>query len=148
MAKRETNMRKIRSLGDWHPAPSALRQATANAATFVASHNDDLASLALRFAVRETARRDPGLPAMALIMGPGSVAEVESCAAAANSVKDVSVKGKYGDLRDSIVVDEEGVERDQGLVEGVRGILGNWVDYSFGSPPEGWDVEAGRMGEV
>ena len=148
MAKRETNMRKIRSLGDWHPAPSALRQATANAATFVASHNDDLASLALRFAVRETARRDPGLPAMALIMGPGSVAEVESCAAAANSVKDVSVKGKYGDLRDSIVVDEEGVERDQGLVEGVRRILGDWVDYSFGSPPEGWDVEAGRMGET
>lgn len=98
--------------------------------------------------MRETARRDPGLPAMALIMGPGSVAEVESCAAAANSVKDVSVKGKYGDLRDSIVVDEEGVKRDQGLVEGVRSILGDWVDYSFGSPPEGWDVEAGRMGKV
>jgi D-arabinose 1-dehydrogenase len=27
----------------------------------------------------------------------------------------------------------------------VRRILGEWVDYSFGSPPEGWDVEAGRM---
>jgi D-arabinose 1-dehydrogenase len=85
---------------------------------------------------------------MALIMGPGSVAEVESCAAAANSVKDVSVKGTHGDLRDQIVVDEEGVERDQVLVEGVREILGEWVDYSFGSPPEGWDVEAGRMGSV
>jgi D-arabinose 1-dehydrogenase len=125
-----------------------LRQATANAATYVSSHNSDLASLALRFAVRETARRDPSLPSMALIMGPGSVAEVESCAAAANSVKDVSVKGTHGDLRDQIVVDEEGVERDQVLVEGVREILGEWVDYSFGSPPEGWDVEAGRMGSV
>jgi D-arabinose 1-dehydrogenase len=100
------------SLGDWHPAPSALRLATANAATYVSTHNSDLASLALRFAVRETARRDPSLPAMALIMGPGSVAEVESCAAAANSVRDVSVKGKFGDLRDEIVVDEDGVEKD------------------------------------
>lgn len=85
---------------------------------------------------------------MALIMGPGSVAEVESCAAAANSVRDVIVKGTHGDLRDSIVVDAEGVQKDRELVEGVRGILGQWVDYSFGSPPEGWDVEAGRMGEV
>lgn len=144
----KTDEQRDRSLGDWHPAPSALRQATANAATFVASHNDDLASLALRFAVRETARRDPSLPAMALIMGPGSVAEVESCAAAANSVRDVSVKGKFGDLRDEIVVDAEGVEKDRVLVEGVRAILGEWVDYSFGSPPEGWDVEAGKMGKV
>ena len=98
--------------------------------------------------MRETARRDPALPAMALIMGPGSVAEVESCAAAANSVRDVIVKGTHGDLRDSIVVDAEGVQKDREFVEGVRGILGQWVDYSFGSPPEGWDVEAGRMGEV
>lgn len=124
-----------------------MRQATANAATFVASHNDDLASLALRFAVRETARRDPSLPAMALIMGPGSVAEVESCAAAANSVRDVSVKGTHGDLRDEIAIDEDGVEKDRALVEGVRSILGEWVDYSFGSPPEGWDVDAGKMGK-
>jgi D-arabinose 1-dehydrogenase len=127
------------SLGDWHPAPPALRQATADAATYVSTHDSDLASLALRFAVRETARRDPSLPSMA---------EVESCAAAANSVKDVSVQGKYGDLRDQIVVDEQGVKRDEALVEGVRSILGEWVDYSFGSPPEGWDVEAGRMGDV
>jgi D-arabinose 1-dehydrogenase len=137
-----------RSLGDWHPAPSALRQATADAATFVSSHNDDLASLALRFAVRETARRDPGLPSMALIMGPGSVVEVDSCAAAANSVKDASVKGKHGDLRDEMVIDEEGVKKDQVLVDRVREILGEWIDYSFGSPPAEWDVEAGRMGIV
>lgn len=137
-----------RSLGDWHPAPPAMRLATATAATYVSSHDSDLASLALRFAVRETAVRDPSLPAMALIMGPGSVQEVESCAAAANSVKDISVKGKYGDLRDEIVVDEEGVEKDRVLVDKVREILGQWVDYSFVSPPEGWDVEAGRMGKV
>lgn len=85
---------------------------------------------------------------MALIMGPGSVAEVESCAAAANSVRDLSAATKYGDLRDGIVIDEEKEREDEGLVEGVRGILGEWVDYSFGSPPEGWDVEAGRMGGV
>ena len=85
---------------------------------------------------------------MALIMGPGSVAEVESCAAAANSVRDRGVKGRYGDLRDGVVVDEEDVQRDQKLVDGVRSILGEWIDYSFGSPPEGWDVEAGRMGSV
>lgn len=85
---------------------------------------------------------------MALIMGPGSVAEVESCAAAANSVRDVGVKGTHGDLRDEIVNDEDGVQRDRVLVEGVRSILGEWVDYSFGSPPEGWDVEAGKMGKV
>lgn len=138
----------IGNLGDWHPAPPGLRLAAANAATYVSSQGDSLASLALRFAVRETASKSPDLPSMALIMGPGSVAEVESCAAAANSVKDHSVQGKFGDLRDGVVVNEEGRKRDQGLVDGVREILGEWIDYSFVSPPEGWDVEAGRMGSV
>lgn len=137
-----------RNLGDWHPAPSGLRLAAANAATYIASHGDDLASVALRFAVRETARKVSGLPSMALIMGPGSVAEVESCAAAANSVKDKSLPGRFGDLRDGVVVDEEGVKRDQKLVDGVREILGEWIDYSFVSPPEGWDLEAGKVGTV
>lgn len=58
------------------------------------------------------------------------------------------MQGKFGDLRDEIVIDEDGVEKDRDLVEKVREILGEWVDYSFGSPPEGWDVEAGRMGKV
>ncbi|KAI5199555.1 Aldo/keto reductase [Aureobasidium subglaciale] len=134
-----------RTLGDWHPAPSDLRLAAANAATFAAKHNDDLASLALRFAVRETANRDPSLPTMSLIMGPGSVEEVESCAAAANSVRDRSAHGKFGDLRDEVVLDVEGEKRDEKLVEGVREILGEWIDFSFVSPPEGWSVEEGKM---
>ncbi|KAH0398118.1 Aldo/keto reductase, partial [Aureobasidium melanogenum] len=52
----------IGNLGDWHPAPSGLRLAAANAATFVGNHGDDLASVALRFAVRETARKASNLP--------------------------------------------------------------------------------------
>ncbi|THZ51206.1 Aldo/keto reductase [Aureobasidium pullulans] len=135
-------------LGDWHPAPSDLRLAVSKAADLVAEKGDDLASLALRFAVRETARREQGLPAMALIMGPGSVAEVESCAAAAKSVRDQNAQGKFGDLRDETVLDEEGVQSDEPLVQGVREILGRWIDFSFESPPKGWDVEAGRMGKV
>lgn len=135
-------------MGDWHPAPSDLRLAVSKAADLVAEKGDDLASLALRFAVRETARKEKGLPAMALIMGPGSVAEVESCAAAAKSVRDQNAQGKFGDLRDETVLDEEGVQSDEPLVQGVREILGRWIDFSFESPPKGWDVEAGKMGKV
>ncbi|THX30183.1 Aldo/keto reductase [Aureobasidium pullulans] len=137
-----------RRLGDWHPAPSDLRLAVSKAADLVSEKGDDLASLALRFAVRETARREKGLPAMALIMGPGSVAEVESCAAAAKSVRDQNTQGKFGDLRDDTVLDKEGVQSDEPLVQGVREILGRWIDFSFESPPKGWDVEAGKMGKV
>ncbi|THV75470.1 Aldo/keto reductase [Aureobasidium pullulans] len=138
----------IGRLGDWHPAPSDLRLAVSKAADLVAEKGDDLASLALRFAVRETARKEKGLPAMALIMGPGSVAEVESCAAAAKSVRNQNAQGKFGDLRDETVLDEEGVQSDESLVQGVREILGRWIDFSFESPPKGWDVEAGKMGKV
>ncbi|THV89204.1 Aldo/keto reductase [Aureobasidium pullulans] len=138
----------IGRLGDWHPAPSDLRLAVSKAADLVAEKGDDLASLALRFAVRETARKEKGLPAMALIMGPGSVAEVESCAAAAKSVRDQNTQGKFEDLRDDTVLDKEGVQSDEPLVQGVREILGRWIDFSFESPPQGWDVEAGKMGKV
>ncbi|THZ97974.1 alkaline phosphatase-like protein [Aureobasidium pullulans] len=138
----------IGRLGDWHPAPSDLRLAVSKAADLVSEKGDDLASLALRFAVREIARKEKGLPAMALIMGPGSLAEVESCAAAAKSVRDQNAQGKFGDLRDETVLDEEGVQSDEPLVQGVREILGRWIDFSFESPPKGWDVEAGKMGKV
>jgi D-arabinose 1-dehydrogenase len=123
-----------------------MRQAVADAAAFVIGKGDDLASVALRFAVRETAKKEPGLPAMALIMGPGSVEEVESCARAAMSVRDQTVQGKFGDLRDACVLNRGVLEMDEPLVEGVRKILGEWIDYSFQSPPMGWDVEAGKMG--
>ncbi|THW41280.1 Aldo/keto reductase [Aureobasidium pullulans] len=142
------NIGLLRAQGDWHPAPSDLRLAVSKAADLVSEKGDDLASLALRFAVRETARREKGLPAMALIMGPGSVAEVESCAAAAKSVRDQNTQGKFGDLRDDTVLDKEGVQSDEPLVQGVREILGRWIDFSFESPPKGWDVEAGKMGKV
>lgn len=134
----------VGTLGDWHPAPPAMRAAAAKAAAFVEGKGDDLASVALRFAFAQSAHTGQGLPVMATIIGPGSVEEVKGCAKAAWSVRKKD-KGRYGDLRDVPVLDQEVLERDRPLVEGVREILGEWIDYSFASPPPGWDVESGKM---
>ena len=59
----------------WHPAPPAVREASARAAALAAGQGEDLARIALRFALQET-------PAVATLVGMSSEAEVDAALAA------------------------------------------------------------------
>ncbi|GAB7357575.1 hypothetical protein MBLNU459_g0085t1 [Dothideomycetes sp. NU459] len=135
----------VGALGDWHPAPGGLREKCAMAADWVKGRGDSLANVALRFAFTETARPRAGMPQMSVIIGPGSVFEVEDSAAAAMSIRKRAVGEGHGDLRDPPTLDEERSEQDRPHVEGVRQILGEWIDYGFPSPAKGWDIQTKKM---
>ena len=59
----------------WHPAPSAVHEASARAAALAAAQGEDLARIALRFALQET-------PAAATLIGMSSEAEVDAALSA------------------------------------------------------------------
>ena len=59
----------------WHPAPRAVHEASARAAALAAAQGEDLARIALRFALQET-------PAAATLIGMSSEAEVDAALAA------------------------------------------------------------------
>ena len=59
----------------WHPSPPAVHEASARAAALAAVHGEDLAQIALRFALQET-------PAAATLVGMSSEAEVDAALAA------------------------------------------------------------------
>ncbi|KAK6344096.1 hypothetical protein TWF696_007743 [Orbilia brochopaga] len=123
----------IGELGDFHPAPRGLREAAAKAAEYVEGHGGNMASLALRYAVGEFARADKKGGGIT-ILGGGSIEEIEENVA---TVKKVLKRGDGegdGDLRGYTVLDEDAWRADEGLFNGVREILGEWLDYSWESP--------------
>lgn len=131
------------SLGDFHPAPPGLRAAAQKVANWVRTQGDSLASLALRFAFSESLAKDTP-PFISIIFGTGMVEEVEENATAAASVRE-PLPLLYQDFRKPAKTNRARVERDRPLVEEARCILGHWIDYSFTSPEEGWNIQTKRI---
>ncbi|CAK7213463.1 hypothetical protein SCUCBS95973_001801 [Sporothrix curviconia] len=130
--------------GDWHPAPPGLRAAVQQAAQWVEgdkARGDTLASVALQYAVAKAMQNCRDGFTVTTITGTSTMSELEENVATAKKVlkvrEGVSVTGsptldKYTEL------DKEALARDQPLFDGVRAILGEWVDFDLSGtrPPE------------
>lgn len=122
------------ALGDWHPAPQGLRAASRQAAEWVELQGETLASLALRFAIWRAQENSSSGFTVTTITGIGSMSDLEQNVLTARQL----FKPSTGVVDESGDFDQEAVERDQPLYEGVRSILGHWLDYDFSDPsPKG-----------
>ena len=123
----------VGNLGDFHPAPAGLRALAQQAAQWVETKGETLASLALRFSIATMAQavESEGV-AGGTIFGAGSVAEVEENMSAADSILIPLDQGKInvnGCLRDLKKIGTARLEQDLPLYRGVQEILGSWIDY-------------------
>ncbi|KKK18901.1 hypothetical protein P175DRAFT_0500883 [Aspergillus ochraceoroseus IBT 24754] len=136
----------IGTLGDFHPAPPGLRKAAQDAALYVASQGDSLASLALRHALRRAqCVSTPGFR-VSTIMGGTSVAEIENNIATSLQVLRIE-RGAWQwnpDGETALGDAATSAELDKGLCTEVQQILGEWMNYSFSVPGDNWDVQTGR----
>lgn len=135
----------IGSLGDFHPAPAGLREAALQASTWVESRGDNLASLALRFAISRVLLASPRPPGASTIFGGGSIWEIGANMGTAETILEASKETKesgqvHGDVRDFEVVRKSKFGADQELVLGVKKIFGKWLGYGFTSPEARWDI--------
>ncbi|KAL2866189.1 Aldo/keto reductase family-domain-containing protein [Aspergillus lucknowensis] len=121
-------------LGDWHPAPEGLRKAAQSAATYVASHGESLASLALRYALRRAQYSSTPDFRVGTIVGATTVTEVEqNVSAALRVLRQEGRKWEWnlnGDL-ETRAAGEKAMDSDTRLFAGVQQLLGEWRNYSF-----------------
>ncbi|KIW29093.1 uncharacterized protein PV07_04933 [Cladophialophora immunda] len=145
----------VGALGNWHPAPLELRAVCQKAAEWVEDESDNLASVALRFSISRAQRACRTGFNVTTITGIISESDLEENVRAAKQILQKSIATtsnsaiepsgdllfQYGDL------DEEAVGRDKPLYEGVRKILGRWLDYEFfGSPKPRIQIQAQKDG--
>ncbi|KAJ5740691.1 hypothetical protein N7493_000563 [Penicillium malachiteum] len=140
----------VGDLGDFHPAPPGLRQASQLAATYVRSQRESLASLALRYAIRRAQLESSPKFRVTTIMGITSVVELEENLESARKVLR-SPKGNESswswladsNLSKSLVPMKS--DADERLCLEVQKILGSWRNYSFPSPGPNWDIAHKRL---
>lgn len=129
----------VGGLGDFHPAPLGLRERVSKASEWLESRGENLASLALRFAISRILLAAPRPLGASTIFGGGSIWEIDANAKAAMSILG-PVNRHYGDIRDLASVQKARLEADEELVSGFRNILGEWFNFGFRSPEAGWDI--------
>jgi D-arabinose 1-dehydrogenase len=139
----------IGSLGDFHPAPRGLRESVSKASGWLESRGENLASLALRFAIARVNLASHRPPGACTILGGGSIWEIDANAAAARMILETSrdKAGQFGDIRDLKLVRPERLDIDKEFVLGFRKIIGDWFNFGFTSPEAGWDILTKSMSD-
>ena len=151
----------IGSMGDWHPAPDDLRNAVLTASKWVDDQKDKIEKIAFRFAVENWMKKGSPVGTSAwtpskrlgiTIMGVSSLAELDESMSVWRSVLDAANDSppnettmSLDDIRripSPLVPDHDwNVRRRdevQKLSEGIREILGDWVDYTWVSRGQGF----------
>ncbi len=130
--------------GDFHPAPRGLRQKCLDAAKYVESTGERLEVPAIRWALETWAREGAtvgGVGGIGIsVMGCSNLSELEETIRVWNSVLDgldLPIVGRE--------VSEEkkkwSMERRKEVeakAKGVWGVLGDWKDFAWASPGEGY----------
>lgn len=133
----------VGKLGDWHPAPSGLRDASQRASVWVDARGQTLASVALQFAVVRAQRSAmPGF-CVSTITGISTLSDLDQNVATVTKVLDTAadpqdgaqaVTGQF--LLPGASLNGKAAEAAGPLFDGVRQILGEWIDYDFSSPAQ------------
>lgn len=156
----------IGGLGDWHPAPSAMRAAVQRASDFCERHGERLEVIAIRYALESwltagAAAGSRGDPASGVpwtresnaqvgggrlgvsVMGWSKFAELERTMQVWRSILD----GLEGGEERAVAAGRWNRDHEwslnrkravQILAEGVQEVLDDWVGYEWESPPKGF----------
>jgi aryl-alcohol dehydrogenase-like predicted oxidoreductase len=135
--------------GDFHPAPKELRRRVAEAARWIEGKEEKLEVVSIRWGLEAWARRGAtvgGVGGIGVsVMGVSNLDELEETMRVWNSVLDglpvpgrrVAKEKKVWSLERRKAVDK--------LANGVWEILGEWKDYAWPSPDEGYvNIRVGK----
>ncbi|KFX98806.1 hypothetical protein V495_08767 [Pseudogymnoascus sp. VKM F-4514 (FW-929)] len=125
----------VGTLGDWHPAPQGLRQAVLQASNWLEDRQETLPAVALRFCISRLliATKSQGA---SMVFAASSVSELEVNLQTLTSIMQDTTGGTshFRDIRHLRAINKTQLKRDMPLFDGVRGILGPWIDYTFEIP--------------
>jgi D-arabinose 1-dehydrogenase len=125
------------ALGDWHPAPPALRERAADVAQWTRQKGHSLASLAVRYAVDTALQYSTSNLSISTIVGISTMSDLESNVKSAQQVfRRRSYPGLPSHAIINAYIDGGGDERvsvteDKELYMGVRKRFGEWMNYDL-----------------
>ncbi|KFY55144.1 hypothetical protein V496_07093 [Pseudogymnoascus sp. VKM F-4515 (FW-2607)] len=133
------------SMGNWHPAPDGLRKVCKDAARVCKEKNETLENVATRWALEhwlvdgaDAGTASSGLKGQKVgvsVIGVSNLVELEGALKVWQSVQDgvrsgVEESRKTDSLNRKRHIDE--------IVAGIQGVLGEWKDFVWDSPEEGF----------
>ncbi|KAL1875721.1 hypothetical protein VTK73DRAFT_9910 [Phialemonium thermophilum] len=141
--------------GDWHPAPQGLRAAAQKAAQWVHGRQDghSMSQIAMRFAVSLAAKNSrPGFM-VTTASGISSLRDLEENVATTRSILHSATGKNNANQEEPLVrlteVDEVELARDKEYYDGIRAILGGWVDFDFAdSAPKNAEIHEKEAGNL
>ncbi|KAK6212719.1 hypothetical protein LQW54_004986 [Pestalotiopsis sp. IQ-011] len=110
--------------GDWHPAPPALRGVVQTTAEWVGQQSENMASVALRYAIAKSVQNCRPRLTVSTIMGVSTMTELEENVATAKLCATTQE------------LDEPAYKRGRPLYDHIQGALGHWLDYDFAAPKD------------
>ena len=139
-----TNGFSVGGMGDWHPAPEGLREGCKKAAQMLQNRGENserLEVVAMRWAL------DSWLDAGADVGTKSSELAHPRCGVSVIGVSDTreledylqvwrNIEGKRRSGDERILKEEQ--ESIHKMVKEIRDVLGEWADYEWKSPEEGW----------
>lgn len=120
--------------GDWHPAPKKLRAAAAAAGEWAEKQRDGepYSGFALQYAVGKAKLNCSPSFAVSTITGISTISELEQNIAAAKKIlQPKSGNAEEESLQQFTELNEEAWRKNEPVFQGIREILGEWVDYDF-----------------
>jgi D-arabinose 1-dehydrogenase len=150
----------VGKLGDWHPAPAGLRAAAKEASQWVAEQGDSLASVSLRFAISRAVQGTTATFQVSTITGISTKSDLRENIAAAAQILEAPIEPDDNTSQLSLsgrtALNVAKAEADRSVCNGVKSMLGSFVDYDLMKPPSpnsvaieaGIDTEAQTPTEV
>ncbi|KAF5014641.1 hypothetical protein F66182_14302 [Fusarium sp. NRRL 66182] len=126
----------IGALGDWHPAPPALRAISQDVATWVESRGESLSALALRFALSKAWRASHDGLHISTIIGVSAMSDLEENISTAKTIlrrENGSAVEDYETLDSFKYLNEDREAKDLPLYAQVQKMMGSWLDFDFSS---------------
>ncbi|KAK3096339.1 hypothetical protein LTR53_019384, partial [Teratosphaeriaceae sp. CCFEE 6253] len=115
----------VGQLGDFHPAPQGLRKACAEVAGLTQARGENLAAVALRYALWRAEVNSRGGFRVCTITGISTVGDLTKNVGAAVKVLRPVGEGSRGLGR--VELDEAQVEKDKPLFDEAERIFGDWM---------------------
>lgn len=133
----------VGKMGDFHPAPEGLRQACRDVAGYVKDQKENLAAVALRYALWRAEVNSNEPFRLCTITGISTISDLtENVGTAHKLLKPAEATPTS---LASATRNNGQVDKDRPVFEKAQKMFGQWMGYSFTSPDRRWSTELKHM---
>ena len=130
-------------MGDFHPAPEGLRQACSHVAGYVKDQKENLAAVALRYALWRAEVNSNEPFRLCTITGMSTISDLtENVGTAHKLLKPAEATPTS---LASATLNNRQIDKDQPVFEKAQKMFGQWMSYSFTSLDRRWSTELKHM---